>query len=305
MNLILLWRRKAQSRQIDLGHPLVLTLCGVAVLALLGGSFAVGMSLGQRSGVAGLRGQSGQWSQVLMQQQQEIADLKVTLQQRVDAVAARLGMLNAHVLRIDALGKRLTQMANISDREFNFDAVPATGGPESKGVGAQIPDLTKLLSNVEQKLQLRDSQLAALENVILVRQLNKEIVPDGRPVHQGFISSYFGDRQDPFTGEEAFHKGVDFAASEGDQVVAVAAGVVTYSGPREGYGNLVEVSHGNGISTRYGHNERNLVTVGQMVTRGQPLSLMGSTGRSTGPHVHFEVLRGGHQIDPLSYIGSN
>ena len=303
MNLILLWRRKAQSRQIDLGSPLVLLACACVVLGLLGGTFTVGMSLGQHSGFGGLAGQPVQWSKALMRQQQEIADLKTTLQQRVDAVAARLGLLNAHVLRIDALGKRLTQMANISDREFNFDSAPATGGPESDGVGAQIPDLTQMLNNVEQRLQLRDSQLMALENVILVRQLNKQIVPDGRPVHEGFISSYFGDRQDPFTGHQAFHKGVDFAATEGDQVVAVAAGVVSYAGPREGYGNLVEVSHGNGISTRYGHNERNLVTVGQMVTRGQPLSLMGSTGRSTGPHVHFEVLRDGHQIDPLSYIG--
>lgn len=303
MNLIVLWRRKAQARQIDLGRPLALGLCCSAVLALLGGAFAIGISLGEHSSVPGLRAQPLQWSQALLQQQQELADLKVTLQQRVDAVAARLGLLNAHVLRIDALGKRLTQMANINSREFNFDDAPATGGPESDGVSAQIPDLTKMLNNVEQRLQLRDTQLAALENVILVRQLNKEIVPDGRPVRAGFISSYFGERPDPFTGHEAFHKGVDFAASEGDQVVAVAAGVVTFSGPRDGYGNLVEISHGNGISTRYGHNERNLVTVGQMVTRGQPLSLMGSTGRSTGPHVHFEVLRNGRQIDPLSFIG--
>lgn len=303
MNVILLWRRNSRARHVNLGHPLGVTLCSAAVLTLLGGVFALGMSMGQRSGLGLARSLPVQWTHTLSQQQREITDLKDQLQQRVDAVAARLGMLNAHILRIDALGKRLTQMANISDREFNFDSAPATGGPESDGVGMQIPDLTQMISSVEQRLQLRDAQLAALENVILVRQLNKQIVPDGRPVREGFISSYFGERQDPFTGHQAFHKGVDFAASEGDQVVAVAAGVVTFAGDRQGYGNVVELTHGNGYVTRYGHNERNLVTVGQMVTRGQPLSLMGSTGRSTGPHVHFEVLRGGRQIDPLTFIG--
>ena len=304
MNIIFFSRRDARARQLNLGHPLGIALCCGIVLFLLGGTFALGMSFGRHSGLDLGRSLPQQWAQTLAQQQHEITELKEQLQQRVDAVAARLGMIDAQVLRINALGKRLTQMANISDREFNFDATPATGGPESEGIAAQIPDLTRLIDGVEQKLQLRDSQLAALENVILVRQLDQQIVPDGRPVREGFISSYFGDRQDPFTGHQAFHKGVDFAAAQGDQVVAVAAGVVTYSGDRQGYGNVVEINHGKGLVTRYGHNLSNLVAVGQMVVRGQPLALMGSTGRSTGPHVHFEVLRGGRQIDPLSYIGN-
>ena len=303
MNIILLSRRSSQVRHVNLGHPLGVTLCSAVLFGLLGGAFAVGWSMSPRLGGVPSHSLSPQLAQSLTQQHDEINDLKAQLQERVDAVSARLGMLNAHLIRIDALGKRLTRMANISDREFNFDAAPATGGPETEGTSAQIPDLTRLINTFEQKLQLRDAQLTALENVILVRQLNAEIVPDGRPVLEGFISSYFGDRQDPFTGQEAFHKGVDFAATQGDHVIAVAAGVVTYSGEQSGYGNLVEISHGNGYVTRYGHNQRNLVTVGQMVKRGDTLSLMGSTGRSTGPHVHFEVLRNGVQIDPLSFIG--
>jgi murein DD-endopeptidase MepM/ murein hydrolase activator NlpD len=170
-------------------------------------------------------------------------------------------------------------------------------------VSAQIPDLSVMLAQLEQRVDLRESQLSALENVILARELKAEIHPEGRPVSNGFISSYFGERSDPFDGREAFHKGVDFAAPAGSKVVAVAAGVVTWAGERSGFGKLVEINHGDGYVTRYAHNERMLVRVGQTIKRGEPLALMGSTGRSTGPHVHFEVLRNGRQVDPLSFIG--
>jgi len=213
--------------------------------------------------------------------------------------------MNAHVIRLDALGKRLTEMANIDHRELDFDNAPPAGGPEgdTQGIGAQIPDLTAMLDELETKVELRDAQLAALESVILARELSEQILPDGRPVRAGFVSSYFGQRQDPFTGHQAFHKGLDFASKVGSDVVVVAAGVVTFAGQRAGYGSLVEVSHGNGYVTRYGHNQKTLVQVGQTVTRGETIALMGSTGRSTGPHVHFEVLRNGRQVNPLSFIG--
>jgi murein DD-endopeptidase MepM/ murein hydrolase activator NlpD len=171
-------------------------------------------------------------------------------------------------------------------------------------VPAQIPDLTQMLDGLERKVELRDSQLAALEGVILARDLNQQIHPEGRPTKGGFISSGFGERQDPFSGHEAFHRGIDFAGAAGSQVVAVATGVVTWAGQRSGYGSLVEVNHGNGYITRYAHNQRTLVTVGQTVTRGEAIALMGSTGRSTGPHVHFEVLKNGRQINPASFLGS-
>jgi murein DD-endopeptidase MepM/ murein hydrolase activator NlpD len=138
--------------------------------------------------------------------------------------------------------------------------------------------------------------------VILSRSLNQAIKPDGRPVVQGYISSYYGERQDPFSGHEAMHRGVDFAGTLGSNVVAVAAGVVIKAETRTGFGNLVEINHGNGYVTRYGHNQRSLVTVGDTVVRGQPIALMGSTGRSTGPHVHFEVLRNGQQVNPLAFV---
>lgn len=305
MNLILFSKREGRARQLNLAHPVTLGVVGALVLGILGTAFALGMTLGQGSSAALGDGETAHWATVLSEQRHQIADLRSQLQERVDAMAMRLGQVNAHIIRLDALGKRLTDMANIDPREFDFDSAPPTGGPETDdGVSAEIPDLTNMLESLERKVDLRDAQLAALENVILAQDLNEQIHPEGRPTRAGFISSYFGDRQDPFTGHEAFHRGIDFAGAAGSEVVAVAAGVVTWAGARSGYGSLVEINHGNGYMTRYAHNQRTLVHVGQTVTRGQPVALMGSTGRSTGPHVHFEVLKNGRQINPVKFLGS-
>ena len=291
MNLIFFSRRQGQARHLHLTHPVVLAAAGVVTLALLGGSFALGMRLGSN----GFDTRT---------QLSELGSLRQQVQDRVDAMSIRVGELNAHMIRLDALGKRLTQMANISSGELNFDAPPALGGPEEEHVGAsaQIPDLTRMMDDMERRLVRRDSQLLALENVILSRSLSEAIRPEGRPVMTGYISSYFGGRQDPFDGHEAQHRGVDFAGTAGEQVMAVAAGVVTRAEAATGYGNLVEINHGNGYMTRYGHNQRLLVAVGDTVVRGQPVALMGSTGRSTGPHVHFEVLRNGQHVNPLAFV---
>ena len=305
MNVILLSKRDGRARQLDLARPLTLTALSALVFAFLGSAFALGVQLGRGNHERVVLADTTRFGTLLAEQKKQIADLKQQVQLRVDAMAMRLGEVNAHVIRLDALGKRLTEMADIDSREFNFDRDPPRGGPEGDGEGmsAQIPDLSAQLRQLEQRVDLRESQLSALENVILARELHQEIHPEGRPVANGFISSYFGERADPFDGLEAFHKGVDFAGAPGSPVTAVAAGVVTWAGERTGYGKLIEINHGDGFTTRYAHNERTLVTVGQTVKRGESIALMGSTGRSTGPHVHFEVLRNGRQVNPLSYIG--
>jgi murein DD-endopeptidase MepM/ murein hydrolase activator NlpD len=293
MNLIFFSRRQGQARHFNLTHPVTLGVVGVMVLGLLAATFTLGMRLGS----GGLDSR---------EQLAEIASLRQKVQDRIDAMSIRVGEINAHVIRLDALGKRLTQMASISSREFNFDAAPAVGGPEESsfgaGASAEVPDLTAMLDAVEGRLESRTNQLLALENIILSRSLNEAIRPEGRPVAEGHISSYFGGRQDPFDGTEGVHRGVDFAGALGSRILSVAAGVVTKSEPHSGYGNLVEINHGNGYVTRYAHNQRSLVAIGDTVVRGQPIALMGSTGRSTGPHVHFEVLRNGQQINPLAFV---
>jgi murein DD-endopeptidase MepM/ murein hydrolase activator NlpD len=290
-----------RSRHFDLARPVTLAICAFVVLGLLGGAFALGMQLGTHAG--GSSGDPKTWSRVLAEQKSEIADLRARIQERVDAIGSRLGQLDAHIIRIDALGKRITTIANVDRREFNFDEEPlASAAPTASAASSQIPDLTLQLSQLEQRVDLRDAQLSALENVIVGRKISDSVRPQGKPVAEGTISSYFGERSDPFTGEEGFHKGLDFPGTAGEPVMAVAAGVVTWAGDRSGFGTLVEINHGNGYVTRYAHNQSALVKVGQTVTRGEQIALMGSTGHSTGPHVHFEVLHNGTQIDPLIFV---
>jgi murein DD-endopeptidase MepM/ murein hydrolase activator NlpD len=222
----------------------------------------------------------------------------------MDAIASRVGQMNAHVIRLDALGRRLTEMANLDKGEFDFTNPPAVGGPEGlvEGAVATSPDISAMLDSLTRQIKDREQQLSVLESLISTRNLNRQIVPGGRPVMQGWISSYFGQRTDPFNGRTAYHRGVDFAGPAGSQVVAVASGVVTYSKDRFGYGKTVEINHGNGYVTRYAHNQRTLVTPGDTVQKGQAIALIGSTGRSTGPHLHFEVLRNGRAVDPMSFV---
>jgi len=293
MNVIFFSRRVGKARHLNLAHPVTLGLVAICGTGLLVSAFLLGLNLGERRHT-GANGRA------------EVVALKSQLQDRVDGLALRTGQLNAQLLRLNALGKRLAEMANISSHEFDFDHDPPQGGPEEgdgAGRAVQLTDVGSMLDSLAQRIDLRGAQLGALENVILGRQLSAEIRPTGRPVAEGYISSAFGERMDPFDGEEAFHKGVDFAADAGAAVLAVATGIVTWSGPRAGYGVLVEISHGNGYVTRYAHNSRVLVKVGDTVERGQAIAEVGSTGRSTGPHVHFEVLRNGAQINPAAFVG--
>ena len=237
-------------------------------------------------------------------QRVRLADVTRQTEENLDALALRLGKLQAHVIRLDALGQRLTSMANLEKGEFDFENPPAQGGPvtETAASPMQIPDFISALNELSAQLEDRSKQLSVLETMLMTRNLQAEVMPTGRPVSRGWLSSYFGLRTDPFSGRRVHHSGIDFAGKLGSDVVSVAAGVVTFSGKRSGYGNLVEINHGNGYVTRYGHNLKNLVAVGQTVKKGELIAKMGTTGRSTGPHVHFEVLVNGRHVDPKKYI---
>lgn len=306
MNLIFVGRRTGRVKQLDLRHPLVIASAVAVVFCIVGGAFSIGVGLGARHNSVNPIDQLGNWSADLLRQKAQIEDVRRVLQEKVNALAMRVGQMNANVIRLDALGKRLTRMANLKDGEFDFGNPPALGGAEgADGQPAQIPNLTAMVDDLQSQLSSREQQLGVLENLILTRELNKQVYPEGRPVEEGFISSYFGQRADPFTGFSAVHKGIDFAAPEGTKVSSVAAGLVTFAGERAGFGQMVEINHGNGLATRYCHNEKLLVKQGDMVRKGQEVSLMGSTGHSTGPHLHFEVLKNGVQVDPLRFIGED
>jgi murein DD-endopeptidase MepM/ murein hydrolase activator NlpD len=304
MNVIVFSKRLGRARQIELGRPLAMTVMIASLLVVLGGVLFVGVQIGRSGFMSNPIGQVGEWGSKLEEQSAQILDAKRELQERLDALAGRVGQMNAHVIRLDALGRRLTEMAHLDKGEFNFDSAPALGGPEALVEGAIVasPELTSMLDDLSHQIKDRERQLTVLESMISTRNLSRQIVPGGRPVTQGWISSYFGKRTDPFNGRSAFHRGVDFAGPAGAQVVSVASGVVTYSKDRFGYGKTVEINHGNGYVTRYAHNQRVLVAVGDTVQKGQAIALIGSTGRSTGPHLHFEVLKQGRAVDPMSFV---
>jgi murein DD-endopeptidase MepM/ murein hydrolase activator NlpD len=304
MNVIVFSKRHGRARQIELGRPLALTVTVAAVLALLSGVLFAGMQIGRSGAVNDPGQQVVEWGAKLEEQRAQVLATRRELQDRLDAIASRVGQMNAHVIRLDALGRRLTDMAKLDKGEFDFDREPAVGGPEGvmEGAVAAAPELTAMLDDLANQIKDRERQLAVLESLISTRNLSRQIVPGGRPVTSGWISSCFGHRADPFTGRRAFHRGLDFAGPSGAEVVAVASGVVTYSKERFGYGKVVEINHGNGYVTRYAHNQRVLVAPGDTIQKGQPIALIGSTGRSTGPHLHFEVLKQGRAVDPMSFV---
>jgi murein DD-endopeptidase MepM/ murein hydrolase activator NlpD len=304
MNVIVFSRRLGRARQFELSRPVALVATIGCAALLLAGALFIGAKLGSSGMLISPDKQVGEWGRKLREQQVQVTEARRELQERLDALASRVGQMNAHVIRLDALGRRLTEMAKLDKGEFNFDSEPAVGGPEGlvEGAIASSTDLSGMLDELADQIKDRERQLSVLESLISTRNLSQQIVPRGRPVAQGWISSYFGHRADPFTGRKAFHRGIDFAGPAGAQVISVAAGVVTYTKERFGYGKTVEINHGNGYVTRYAHNQRVLVAVGDTVQKGQPIALIGSTGRSTGPHLHFEVLKQGRAVDPMSFV---
>ena len=225
--------------------------------------------------------------------------------QQVTAVAMKLAELQSQVLRLNALGDRLAEEASIPDSEFNFQQSPPSGGPMIHSKDEQPISLANLLINIatlEETLEHEEKQLKMLESIALGHHIENTSYLSGRPITKGWLSSYFGIRKDPFSGKPAMHKGVDFAGSEDADIIATASGVVSWAGERYGYGQLIEINHGDSMKTRYGHNKTIKVSVGDVVTKGQVIAKMGSTGRSTGPHVHYEILRNNRQIDPKKYV---
>jgi murein DD-endopeptidase MepM/ murein hydrolase activator NlpD len=291
--------------RIDLSRPRTLAMAGCGAMALALGAFVAGSISGSSHAQRMTAADLNQWSEEMQQQRGEIVQVRAAAEQQIAVLAARIGQLQARLIRLDALGKRLTEVADLDRGEFNFEAPPAIGGPEESVAGGEmpsVPTVEELLDSLSATLDDRSRQLAALETLILSRELASQIVPGGRPVESGYISSFFGKRPDPFTGETAFHAGIDFAAAPGTRVLAAADGVISFAGRDKSYGKLVEITHGNGYVTRYAHNSSLLVEPGQTVRRGDPLALMGSTGRSTGTHLHFEVLRDGRPVNPMSFV---
>ena len=306
MKFLLYTTTYGKSGSIQLSRPGFWIPALLTLLALLAGAGALGFKLagGERVADAVDTADQAHWQAVLGEHKQELKQARSEAQNHLNALAVRLGQMQAQMLRLEALGQRMTESTELAKWDFDFDQLPAQGGPADPLAADQLStlDFMQALNDLADQIDDRERQLQVMEEVVSNRELTGAVSPAGRPITKGWLSSYYGKRTDPFHGRREMHKGIDFAGEMGSDVVATAAGVVTWASKRYGYGQLVEINHGNGLSTRYGHCKEILVKVGDKVAQGDKIALMGSSGRSTGPHVHYEVLKDGRQVNPTKFV---
>ncbi len=307
MKIIFLSSFCKRTGSFDICVPRAAALAGILIVGVLVAAVGGGYLLGEKlTRDAMVQDEAAQLRELLNAERRVIADAKVQQRANLDALSAEVAQLQARLVRLDALGERLVDVGKLDRDEFDFAASPPIGGIEEAQAGDNIEpsELSVDMVRLAQLLDDREDKLSVLENMLMTRDVMAEVTPSGRPVAKGWISSRYGRRTDPLSGKKSYHRGVDFAGKRGTSVVAVASGVVLRSQKGDGYGNLVELKHADGYSTLYAHNQENLVEVGDVVTKGQTIALLGNTGRSSGPHVHFEVHRNGKIVDPIKFVKS-
>ncbi len=284
-------------------------VAGFAVLVLAGAgwlSYNMGIAHAEKKLYAqeGMAPEEG-FALLLDEQRQEWLATRRQTQEHLDALALKLGEMQSRLLRLDALGERLTKLGKLDPEEFNFREVPPRGGVDLRSSQSmELEEMVKEMHTLARTIEDRELKLNVLEDLIMTRELEKETRPSGYPVKKGWISSNYGYRKDPFTGRKVFHRGVDISSKRGSDVVAVASGIVSFAGKKSGFGNTIELIHGDGFITRYAHNQDILVKVGDSIAKGQVIAKVGSSGRSTGPHLHFEVSQYGRSLNPQKYLRS-
>ena len=305
MELIVLTRRHRSQRALHFGTLTVVSLC-VVVLAIAAGSFWVGHHYQTLVAVDDPRPvlYAAALREEIRQQRLTVNGALGGARRDLDALALQLSELQARAMRIDALGLRLAELAGLDAEEFSFGKPPARGGVElpSDAEPNHSGDIIGALKELARTLESRTQELEALEASLLSGHAKEQTALTGRPSLSGWISSVFGPRNDPITGARSFHVGVDMAGKRGSPIVAAAAGIVAFVGTRTGLGLLVEIDHGKGYRTRYAHNLQNEVKIGQRVDKGERIATLGSSGRATGNHLHFEVIKNGKHLDPMTFI---
>lgn len=302
MDIILVSSGSAKTRSFTLTKVSLLVMATLAsalfIAAVLTAQYAIvrlqpgSISDDLRTWLAG--------AQLFEQQKQQ-----VYMRESMDAMAKRLGQMQAQLLRLDTLGARLAKMSGMKPGEFSFEQLPGQGGPYIPAplqADVSLSSMDKQLTGLSALVSDRSDKLVALETLLMQNSLSKQMLPSLAPATDAWYSSNFGWRIDPFTGKNAMHEGVDFMVPPGTPVYASAGGVVVYAEYHPQYGNMVEIDHGRDIVTRYAHASKLLVKVGQMVRRGEQIARSGSTGRSTGPHLHFEVRFKGGAQNPVRFI---
>lgn len=306
MNVIIVPRSPSSGRNVSLSPGQLLVL---AVVVLLGLPALIGFVTYQVAAYIDPAVGTREPEYVQRQAQKLVSERQVIEQARRDAelhlnaLAQRLGHMQAELLRLNALGQRLSKMSGLDKKEFDFSEVPAMGGPEpGQTATTTVPDFMKNLERVSGQIERKSERLAALESTLLDKQLHAAVHPVGWPTEGGWVSSGYGMRADPFNGHTGFHSGIDIAGRYGSPIKSMGGGVVSYAAERQGYGLVVEITHGNGFTTRYAHCKSLLVHVGDRITKGQEIALIGTSGRSTGPHLHIEVLQDGTAVNPRPFL---
>jgi murein DD-endopeptidase MepM/ murein hydrolase activator NlpD len=306
LNIIILTDRQGAARAVTLSLPVLLAAL-VALIALPVSALVLTWSLlsSEPQSDTGRTNTDAVWEQTLAEL--EAGDAASTESQtQLVHMTQQLARLQTRLMRLDALGARLTELADLSDGEFDFNSDPGMGGPElRKNSAKEGSDVQSVLDRLADRIDDRTQQMKLLEQLIMNRSVDSNAMLDFMPVQEGYVSSAFGRRSDPMTGRIAMHTGTDFAAPRGTPIFAVGAGVVTFSGRNGAYGNMIEISHGDGYKTRYAHAHELSVEKGDLVGKGQQIATVGTTGRSTGPHLHFEVYRKGMAVNPARYIAFN
>jgi len=309
MNIILVSERLAKARTITLGLPQVFLLglgALVTIIMLAGFMHQVLMQLADHLKLPNTTRPLSVSAQPRLQSHREDAheSAQSYMRENLSVMAVRLGQMQAQLLRLDTLGERLAKIAGFKPQELMFDRIPGQGGAVSTLPSQELSlgDLTRQLDLLSRQMDDRGDKLGLLESLFLRDRAKKKLTPTMMPVAGGWDSSNYGWRIDPFTGQRAFHEGIDFMAEKGTPIVAAAGGVVVYSGFHPQYGKMVEIDHGNGLTTRYAHASKLLVKVGDVVMMGTKIAEVGKTGRATGTHLHFEVRLHGVPRNPARFL---
>lgn len=301
MNIILVSEKLPKARTITLGW---LHLAGAVVLMLtLVLTLAGALNYGILRFAAELNIPYVRDMLVSIHQRQQEKNQSY-LQDNLNAMAVRLGQMQAQLLRLDTLGERLAKLAGFKPQDLMFNEAPGRGGAISSvpSQNLSLGDFTRQVDLLTQQLEDRGDKLGLLESMFTLESARKKLTPTKLPVEGGWYSSNYGWRIDPFTGQRAFHEGIDFMAEDGTPIYAAAAGVVVYSEFHPQYGNMIEIDHGNDLISRYAHAAKRLVKVGEVVLRGSRIADVGRTGRATGSHLHFEVRQRGVARNPAQFL---
>jgi murein DD-endopeptidase MepM/ murein hydrolase activator NlpD len=223
--------------------------------------------------------------------------------ENIDVLAKKLGEMQAKMTQIESLGERLSGLAGVDPALLR--SKPGRGGALIDARAMTVADLQAMMDDLDHAAVERADVLTLMETRLFDQKMKKMMLPTQAPVQGGVVGSGFGWRIDPFTGSNAMHEGLDFPAVSGTPIYAAAGGVVVVQQAHPNFGNLVEIEHGNDLLTRYGHASRVFVKSGDVVKRGQKIAEIGTSGRSTGPHLHFEVLVRGVAQDPQKFLKSS